>query len=94
MGRTHAPQRTRLCRLEQSAGRARPCAEAACPFWEPGGAALEGRCAFEGVDFERRPELAVRLLVLRARLESPDGEEEAREARALFLGVLDELASR
>jgi hypothetical protein len=34
-------------------------------FWEPGGAVLAGRCAFDAVDLSRRPELVHELLELR-----------------------------
>jgi hypothetical protein len=54
-----------LCRLHAALGHAEPCTTECCPFWEPGGAVLEGRCAFEQLDLAGRPELAA--LLLRAR---------------------------
>jgi hypothetical protein len=39
-----------LCRLNQALAVAEECSEEVCPFWEPGGAVLPGRCAFEGLD--------------------------------------------
>jgi hypothetical protein len=59
-----------LCRLHATLGRAEECPENACAFWEPGGAVLAGRCAFEDLDVEGRPELAPFLLRIRERLES------------------------
>jgi hypothetical protein len=61
----------RLCRLEQAVGVDAACPEERCPYWEPGGAVLEGRCAFEGLDFSRDTEAASLLLGLRRRLEGP-----------------------
>jgi hypothetical protein len=60
-----------LCRLEQAVGVDATCPEARCPFWEPGGAALDGRCAIEGIDFSREHEVARWLLGIRRRLEEP-----------------------
>ncbi len=68
MGAT--PHGARLCRLEQAVGREAACPGAHCPFWEPGGAVLEGRCIFEGVDFGRDPDLAQWLLGIRERVEA------------------------
>lgn len=54
------------------------CAEAGCPFWEPGGAVLDGRCAFDSLALGREVELAKWLLQIRAGLEvaCTRGEEE------------------
>jgi len=60
-----------LCRLEQAMGRSAACPEGHCPFWEPGGAVLEGRCAFEEVDFARDLDTARWLIGIRERVESP-----------------------
>jgi hypothetical protein len=92
MAGTRSPEATRRCRLDESVGRTRPCVERGCPFWEPGGAALEGRCAFEPVDFERRPELVPQLLQLRERLAAARTDEEERDARELFLRLLGQYA--
>jgi hypothetical protein len=62
---------TRLCRLEQTIGLEAACPEEHCPFWEPGGAALGGRCVFAGVDFGRDPDVARWLLGIRESFESP-----------------------
>jgi hypothetical protein len=84
--------RTAVCRLDEALGRPHPCTTAACPFWQPGGAVLEGRCVLEHVDFERRPELAPELLDARRRLERARTEDEARDAHELVLRVLGESA--
>lgn len=56
---------TATCPLDAAAGRERVCAEGACSFWEPGGSALDGRCAFERLDLAGRPSLVSELLRLR-----------------------------
>jgi len=81
-----------MCRLEQVAGREAPCPEAGCPFWEPGGAVLDGRCAFERLDLERRPEVASELVRVRRLLESAVSESEERHARHLFHRALNRSA--
>lgn len=78
-----------ICRLERVAGRCTPCPEDACPFWEPGGAVLEGRCAFERLDLTGRPEVVAELLHVRHVLESAVSEDEERSARHLFHRVLN-----
>jgi hypothetical protein len=60
----------RLCRLQQTVGVEEDCPEGRCPFWEPGGAVLQGRCAIDHLDLVRRPELASWLLSLRLKLEA------------------------
>jgi hypothetical protein len=65
---------SRLCRLEQAVGVDAVCPEGACPFWEPGGAVLDGRCVVEGIDFNRDREVASWLLGLRRRLEDSSRE--------------------
>jgi len=51
----------RLCRIEESLGRAVECPHERCPFWESGGA-VEGACAFERLDLSANPELGDLLL--------------------------------
>jgi len=81
---------SRLCRLDALAGREQLCPGSACPFWEPGGAVLPGRCAFERLDFAGRPALVVELLRLRELLDAAaPGEEESR-ARHLYHRLLNE----
>jgi hypothetical protein len=61
--------KSRLCRLEQAVGLEAACPEGRCPFWEPGGAVLEGRCAFEAEDLNRERDVARLLIDLRERLD-------------------------
>jgi hypothetical protein len=61
----------RFCRLEQAVGVGAACPEGGCPFWEPGGAVLDGRCIVEGIDFSRDRDVARWLLGIRQRLEEP-----------------------
>ena len=58
-------QTTRLCRLEAAVGKAEECPEDACPFWEPGGAALNARCAVEELGVAADADLARWLLEIR-----------------------------
>jgi hypothetical protein len=80
---------SRICRLEHVAERDAPCPEAGCPFWEPEGAVLEGRCAFERLDLEGRPQVAAELLGVRRLLELAASEDEERHARHLFHRALN-----
>jgi hypothetical protein len=78
-----------LCRLSATIGREEACPEAGCPFWEPGGAALEGRCAIERLELEGRDDVAAWLVRLRARLEAADSGEDAERARRELYSLLD-----
>lgn len=80
----------RLCRLEHAVGRVEPCPAERCAFWEPGGAVLEGRCAFEQIDVRDNAELASWLLCLRKRLESERRSEQDEEEWRLFYRRLNE----
>jgi hypothetical protein len=80
---------TRLCRLNETVGVAEECPEEACPFWEAGGALLQGRCAFEGLDLAGRCDLAGYLLRIREGLHSAETSA-TREARRLFFRRLNE----
>jgi hypothetical protein len=80
---------TRLCSLEGVAGKVAACPEGACPFWEPGGAVLDGRCAFEELDVTADPALATWLLEIRERLASAESTAAADEARSLFCHLLN-----
>lgn len=84
--------KTRLCTLEAAAGRAQACPEDACPFWEPGGAALAGRCAFEQLDVAADASLAAWLLELRERLATAESTSAAEAAHSLFSHLLNESA--
>jgi hypothetical protein len=80
----------RLCRLKVVVGTKEVCPEAGCALWEPGGAVLAGRCAFEQVDLEGRPEFAALLVGVREALESSAQRGESEEARRLFHRLLNE----
>jgi hypothetical protein len=82
-------QITRLCSLETAVGRSEACPEDACPFWEPGGAALGGRCAFEQHGVAADEELAAWLLEIRGRLESASSAEDERALRSAFHHLLN-----
>jgi hypothetical protein len=77
-------RRMNHCQLQYTVGRLEPCPEEQCPFWEPGGAVLEGRCAFDQLDVGDNPELASWLLRVRKRLEAAKAVEEDPRARRLF----------
>jgi hypothetical protein len=81
---------TRLCSLEAALGRLEACPEGACPFWEPGGAALGGRCAFEQLDLAADARLATWMLEIRERLASAESTAAADEAHSLFSHLLNE----
>jgi hypothetical protein len=80
---------TRLCSLEATVRKGEACPEGACPFWEPGGAVLGGRCAFEELDVAADAELATWLLEIRERLASAESTAAADEARSLFSHLLN-----
>jgi hypothetical protein len=80
---------SRPCRLSDALGVTEECPEGACPFWEPGGAVLEGRCAFERLDLSGRRDLADFLLLLRADLRAVETNDE-RETRVRLLRRLNE----
>lgn len=83
---------TRLCTLEAAVSRQEVCPEGACPFWEPGGAALDGRCAFEELNVTADAALAGWLLEIRERLASAESTVAADAARSLFSHLLNESA--
>ena len=83
---------TKLCTLEATVGRHEACPEGACPFWEPGGAALDGRCAFEELDIEADASLATWLLEIRERLASAESTAAADEVHSLFSHLLNDSA--
>lgn len=85
-------QMTRQCSLEAAVGKTAACSEGACPFWEPGGAALGGRCAFEQLDITDDAALASWLLEIRERLASAESTVAADAARRLFSHLLNESA--
>lgn len=81
---------TRLCSLEAVVGKAEACPEEGCPFWEPGGAVLEGRCAFEQLGLLADSELATWLLEIRERLATASSNEDEQTSRNLFRHLLNE----
>jgi hypothetical protein len=87
-------QTTRLCSLEAVIGKTEACPEDACPFWEPGGAALGGRCAFEQLGLEADAGLATWLLEIRERLATASTPEDPAiaEVRSLFRHLLSDSA--
>jgi len=80
----------RLCTLEATVGRSEACPEDGCPFWEPGGVALGGRCAFEELGITADEALATWLLEIRTRLDSARSTAEADEVRRLFGHLLNQ----
>ena len=68
------------------------CPKDACPFWEPGGAVLAGRCAFEELDVAADAAVATWLLELRERLASAESTAAAAAAHRLFSHLLNESA--
>jgi hypothetical protein len=80
---------TRFCSLEAAVGKAEACPEGGCPFWEPGGAVLEGRCAFEELDITADVVLAAWLLEIRERLARSESTVATEEARTLFHHLLN-----
>jgi hypothetical protein len=80
---------TRLCSLAAAVGTREACPEGACPFWDPGGAALGGRCAFEELDVTADAALAAWLLEVRERLASAESTVAADAARSLFSHLLN-----
>jgi len=71
------------CLIQDVLGRVEACPAEACPFWEPGGAALPGGCALDrlalptALDLRTRPDLALWLLEMRHAME-PEGGTDGR----------------
>jgi hypothetical protein len=83
-------QTTRLCSLESAVDNTVACPEDACPFWEPGGAALAGRCAFEQLDVAADAALAAWLLEIRGRLASAASSADEDAQRSLCRHLLND----
>jgi hypothetical protein len=81
---------TRLCSLAAVAGRAEACPEDACPFWEPGGAVLGGRCAVEKLGVVADDALASWLLEMREKLEAASSKDEESALRGVFHQLLND----
>ena len=82
-------QTKRLCSLASAVGKSEECPGRACAFWEPGGAALSGRCAIEGLGLEPGATLASWLLELRERLDDASSIGEERALRGAFHHLLN-----
>jgi hypothetical protein len=80
---------TRLCRIAAVLGSRERCGEWCCPFWEPGGAALDGRCAVERLNLDGRLEVAAWLLGVRERLERAQTVAERERALSELYALLD-----
>lgn len=78
-----AVRAAKSCALQDAAGRVEACPGEGCPFWEEGGAVLEGGCAIErlSLDLARRPELTQYLLEIRLGL---DRARRGGDGRSLF----------
>ena len=79
-----------LCSLEALVDRSEACPEDACPFWEPGGAALAGRCAVEELGGLTDPAVATWLLEIREKLLAANSDENERTMRAVFHQLLND----
>jgi len=79
-----------MCSLEAAVGRAEACPEGACPFWEPGGAVLNGRCAVEELGVPADADLAAWLLEIREKLGAASSKEEEHAMRSVFHQLLND----
>jgi hypothetical protein len=79
----------RICHLDASSGNERRCSEV-CAFWEPGGAVVEGRCAFEQLDFAGRPGLVAEMIHLRDLLDAAAPAVRDSDAWREYRRVLNE----
>jgi len=84
-----AARQTRSCRLAALAQRDDACTPT-CPFWEPGGAVLEGRCAFDTVELNGRTPLVMELLELRQRFHELGVDGHVEELRHTFHRIVNE----
>jgi hypothetical protein len=80
----------RLCSLEAAVGKTHACPGDACPFWDPGGAALGGRCALEELGVVADASLSAWLLEIREKLGAAGSEEEERALRGVFHQLLND----
>jgi hypothetical protein len=77
-----------MCKLEAAVGEAGACPDERCPFWEPGGAVLGGRCAVEHLGVVADPPLAAWLLEIRQKLTAASSDDEQRAMRSAFHQLL------
>jgi hypothetical protein len=80
----------RLCSLAAAVGTSEPCPEEACPFWEPGGAVLGGRCALDKLGLVPDAPVATWLLEIRRALGAAGSAEEERALRSAFHHLLND----
>jgi hypothetical protein len=83
-------ERPRRCSLKAVVGKAEACPGERCPFWEPGGAALGGRCAVEQLGLSADVPLATWLLEIREKLAAASSDEEERAMRGVFHQLLND----
>jgi hypothetical protein len=83
---------TRICTLEATVGRSAACPEEACPFWEPGGAAVGGRCAVQELGGLTDPAVATWLLEIREKLVAAGSADDERALRTVFHQLLNDSA--
>lgn len=79
-----------VCHLAQVAYRHEAlCEEAECPFWEPGGAVLAGRCGLEEIDFGGRSDLAEELLRIKNELQELHAVDREAQLAHLYHRLLN-----
>jgi hypothetical protein len=83
-------QTTRLCSLKAVVGKVESCPEDRCPFWEPGGAVLGGRCAIAELGVVADAPVATWLLEIREKLAAASTEDEEHAMRAVFHQLLND----
>lgn len=79
-------QELRTCPL----GDGERCTRSDCLYWEPGGATVWGRCAFENVDLRRQPDLVAALRRIRDQTEDDRSAEDEAQLRHLFHRLLSQ----
>jgi hypothetical protein len=80
----------RPCALRYAASLVGACPQNSCPFWEPGGSILDGRCVFEELDVTDNGALATWLPEFRGQLGRARTPEQRDEIRRLFHRLLTE----
>ena len=80
----------RRCSLKAVVGETEACPKERCPFWEPGGAALGGRCAVEELGLSAEVPIATWLLEIREKLAAASSDQEERALRGVFHQLLND----
>ncbi len=80
----------RVCRLQYVASLVGACPEDRCPFWEPGGAVLDGRCALEQLSTRDSRTLGTWFPQIRAQLQRAQTDQQRNEVRRLFYRLLSQ----